>query len=90
MQEINAEYEALFVILRHQNETKEETDNEQETEEDKALRVILNQINSYNIDIEVIWNWIWCFNCYAYRDRLKALGFKYGLQRVYNPGSINY
>lgn len=54
MQEINAEYEALFVILRHQNETKEETDNEQETEEDKALRVILNQINSYNIDIEVI------------------------------------
>lgn len=77
MQEINAEYDAVFAILRQQNETDRETSNGKETEEDKALREVLNQITSYNMDIEVIGNWIWCFNCYSYKDRLKALGFKY-------------
>lgn len=121
MQEINAEYDAVFAILRHQNETDRKTSNGQETEEDKALRAILNQIASYNMDIEIIGNWIWCFNCYAYKDKLKALGFKYapkkcawtwhygkythhykkeipiddirakyGSQKVYSPGNINY
>lgn len=77
IQEINAEYNAVFAILRHQNETGGETSNGQETEEDKALRAVLNQIASYNMDIEVIGSWIWCFNCYAYKDGLKTLGFKY-------------
>lgn len=77
MQEINAEYEAVFAVLRHQNGTEEETYNKQETKEDNTLRAVLNQITSYNMDIEVIGSWIWCFNCYAYKDRLKSLGFKY-------------
>ena len=76
MQEINAEYDAVFAALRHQDETDVET-NGQETEEDKALRAVLNHITSYNMDIEIIGSWIWCFNCYAYKDRLKTLGFKY-------------
>lgn len=77
MQEINAEYDAVFAILRQQNETDRETSDKQETEEDKALRAVLNHITSYNMDIEIIGSWIWCFNCYAYKDGLKTLGFKY-------------
>lgn len=50
---------------------------EQESEEDAALRAILNEIICFNMEIEVIGSWVWCFNCYAYKDSLKALGFKY-------------
>ena len=77
MQEINAEYEAVFAALRYQNKTDGEASNEQEKEEDTALRTVLNQITSYNMEIEIIGSWIWCFDCYAYKDKLKALGFKY-------------
>lgn len=77
MQEINAKYTAIFTTLRHQNETDKEAPSEEETEADKALRAILNHITSYNMEIEIIGSWIWCFNCYAYKDKLKTLGFKY-------------
>lgn len=77
MQEINATYKAVFAILRHCNGTGKEASSKEETEVDKALRAVLNQITGYNMEVEIIGNWIWCFNCYAYKDKLKALGFKY-------------
>ena len=76
MQEINAEYEVVFAILKQQTATSSESA-EQASEEDTALRAVLNEIISFDMEIEIIGNWIWCFNCYAYKDRLKALGFKY-------------
>lgn len=71
MQEINAEYDAVFAVLDSQ------ADSNTGHEEDAALRAVLNDIICFNMDIEVIGNWIWCFNSYAYRSRLKELGFKY-------------
>ena len=70
-QEINAEYDLVFSIL-----SKEEHSDSQSTrEENEQFKVILNAIIGYNITIEIIGNWIWCFNCYAYKDQLKSLGF---------------
>ena len=76
MQEINAEYQVIFDILRQQT-TESNTFTEQVNKEDVALRTVLNQIISFDMDIEIIGSWIWCFNCYAYKDRLKTIGFKY-------------
>ena len=73
-QEINAEYDRLFANLSHDNNSDEENYIQEENEQFKA---ILNEIIGYNITIEVIGSWVWCFDCFAYKDRLKALGFRY-------------
>lgn len=86
MQEINAEYEVVFAILKHQNTANSESSNEQETEEDTALRAVLNEIISFNMEIEIIGSWIWCFNSYPYKDKLKALGFKYAPKKKLGHG----
>lgn len=70
-QEINTEYDLVFSFL-----SKEEHSDSQSTrEENEQFKVILNAIIGYNITIEIIGNWIWCFNCYAYKDKIKSLGF---------------
>ena len=46
-------------------------------EENVRFKAILNEIAAYNMDIEFIGSWIWTFKCYPYKDKLKALGFKY-------------
>lgn len=30
---------------------------------------------SYKLEIEIIGTWIWCFESYVYKDKLKELGF---------------
>lgn len=71
-QEINAEYDLVFSILSKE----EHSDSQSYTqEENEQFKTILNAIIGYNITIEMIGNWIWCFNCYAYKDQLKSLGF---------------
>ena len=71
-QKINAEYDLVFSILSKE----EHSDSQSYTqEENKQFKAILNAITGYNITIEIIGNWIWCFNCYAYKDQLKSLGF---------------
>ena len=71
-QEINAEYDLVFSILSKE----EHSDNQSYTqEENEQFKAILNAIIGYNITIEITGNWIWCFNCYAYKDQLKSLGF---------------
>lgn len=72
MQEINAEYDALFAILSKENSS---TANSYSEEENEQFKAILNEIIGYNMTIEVIGSWIWCFECYQYKDQLKALGF---------------
>ena len=71
-QEINAEYDLVFSILSKEEHSDSQTYTQEENEQFKA---ILNAIIGYNITIEVIGSWIWCFNCYAYKDQLKSLGF---------------
>lgn len=75
MQKINAEYDILLVKLQVGSDADRQSGVNQE--EEKAFKEILNSIITFNITIEIIGNWIWCFDCYAYKDRLKTLGFKY-------------
>lgn len=55
MQEINAEYDRLFDVLRHSENTDEKTYTE---EEDEQFRAILNAVSAYNMDIQIIGSWI--------------------------------
>lgn len=71
-QEINAEYDLVFSILSE----KEHADGQSYTqEENEQFKAIMKAIIGYNITIEIIGSWIWCFDCYQYKDQLKTLGF---------------
>ena len=85
MQEINAEYDKLFKMLKDKHNSKT-TDSNQESydnmkydfAEDEKLREMLNKIVEFDdITLEVIGNWLWAFDSYNYRKELKELGFKY-------------
>lgn len=87
MQEINAEYDKLFKLLKNKHESKQTSTAGAKADfnkkyydfsEDTALREMLNKIIGFNgITIEIIGNWLWCFDSYEYRKELKELGFKY-------------
>lgn len=76
-QEINAEYDSLFDILSKEKYADEKTPKYDYQAENDAFKEVLNKIISYNMEIELIGNWIWCFDCFAYKDRLNELGFKF-------------
>lgn len=87
-QEINAEYDRLFKVLkdRHEKSTDSKESNAKtdfnnmkyDFSEDAKLREMLNKIIGFDgITIEIIGNWIWCFDSYGYRTELKELGFRY-------------
>lgn len=76
-QEINAEYDAVFADLSKENSTDGESTTYDDKAENEAFKAVLNQIIGYKMEIELIGRWIWCFNCYAYKERLKELGFKF-------------
>lgn len=76
-QEINMEYERVYADLRRSDGRGGDFSAGEEKDENEAFRAVLNEIIGYSMEIEIIGSWIWCFGCYAYRDRLKALGFKY-------------
>lgn len=41
----------------------------------------LEKIIDFNMDIEIIGQWIWCLNSYEYRDQLRDLGFWYSASK---------
>ena len=77
MQEINAEYDTLYSILSQNESADGESCTEQDNAADEAFRAILNEIAGYNMTIQIIGEWIWAFDSFAYKDRLKELGFRY-------------
>ena len=77
-QEINSEYDALFARLSRENDTG---DKEYDYEENEQFKAILSEISGYNIRIEIIGSWIWCFDCYGYKNQLKALGFTWASKK---------
>lgn len=84
MKAINAEYEVLFAKYKdiHENADGETyTARESTTEQSEDFINIINSIINFNIDIEIIGSWVWCFNSYEYREQLKELGFKYAAKR---------
>ena len=71
-QEINAEYDKLFKVLKNRHESKSADNKESNTKTE------LNKIIHFDgITIEIIGNCIWCFDSFGYRKELKELGFKY-------------
>ena len=88
-QEINAEYDQLFKVLKNRHESNSADNNESNAKtdfnnmkydfsEDAKLREVLQQIITFEgINIEVCGSWIWAFDSYNYRKELKELGFKY-------------
>lgn len=81
MKEINLEYDRLFADLRRFSSDSGECTGEEEKAGDEAFKAVLNEIVNFNMKIEIIGSWIWCFNCYAYKERLKELGFKWAAKK---------
>lgn len=84
MKAINAEYSALFERYKNVHETAngETYTRKEETKEQSADFInIIDKIINFNIDIEIIGDWVWCFNSYEYRTQLKELGFKYAAKK---------
>lgn len=71
-QEINTEYDRLFSILSKDNKSDSQSYTYEENEHFKA---VMNEIIGFNMTVEIIGSWIWCFDCFQYKDKLKALGF---------------
>ena len=87
-QEINAEYDRLFKLLKDRHEkSADSNENNAKTAfnnmkydftEDAKLREMLGKIIGFDgITIEIIGNWIWAFDSYIYHKELKELGFRY-------------
>lgn len=93
-QEINAEYDRLFKVLkdRHESKSAGNTEDRNKTDfnkmkydfaEDQKLKEVLQQIISFEgINIEIVGCWIWVDgNTYNYKDALKGLGFKWAREK---------
>lgn len=76
-QKINAEYDRIFADLSKKEGADEESCTERENAADEAFREVLKKIINYDIEIQIIGDWIWCFNSYQYRSQLKELNFQY-------------
>ena len=94
MQEINAEYDRLFKVLkdRHESKTTDSKENNAKTDfdnmkydftEDVKLREALQQVITFEgINIEIVGCWIWVDgNTYGYKDTLKGIGFKWAREK---------
>ena len=92
MQEINAEYDRMFKILKDQHENSSADSGMENADynnmkydfaEDEKLRGMLNRIIHFEgIDIELAGAWIWLSgNTYACRKELKELGFRWASQK---------
>ena len=93
-QEINAEYDKLFKMLKDRHESKA-TDGNQDSDksdynnmkydfsEDAKLREVLQKIINFDgINIEIVGCWIWIDgNTYGYKDVLKEIGFKWAREK---------
>ena len=90
-QEINAEYDKLFQILKDKHDSKADRqgykssyeDMRYNFDEDEKLREVLSKIITFTgINIEIIGNWIWIDgDTYGYKDEVKAMGFKWAREK---------
>ena len=90
-QDINAEYDKLFKLLKDKHESKpdnttykdSEYNNMYDSQNDKALREILQKIINFDgIEIELVGLWLWVSgNTYNYKKELKELNFKWASQK---------
>lgn len=78
MQEINSQYDALFDVLSRSESADGKTYTK---EDDEQFRAILDAISGFNITVQIIGDWVWAFDCFQYKDRLKELGFKWAAKK---------
>lgn len=78
MQNLNAEYDKLFAILKDKHNSIAEA-NRFTTEMPEEFREIINSIiNLDGIEIELCGSWVWVGgNTYNHKDELKAANFKW-------------
>ena len=77
MQEINRQYEIMLKKLAFvYNQTKSDNEAEYDWTNDNFAEIIQKIIN-FDMKIEIIGTWIWCFDSYQYHEQLKELGFWY-------------
>ena len=95
-QNINAEYDKLFKVLKDNHESKStdktanstaytqsEYSNMYDRQNDKVLREILQKIINFDgIEIELVGSWLWVSgNTFKYKKELKELNFKWASQK---------
>lgn len=75
-QEINAEYDSLFEVLKNKQETTTGTEHNENINEYKD---IINELVKYpGLEINIIGTWIWVTgNTLKYKNNLKELGFRW-------------
>ena len=92
MQELNAEYDRMFKMLKDQHESNNFNCGDEKSNyssmkydfaEDEKLREMLNKIIHFKgIDIELVGAWIWVSgNTYSCKKELKELCFKWASQK---------
>ena len=77
MQKINVEYEQFLKKLTSDWNFMNEDKTSKDWHDDKFAEVIQQIIHFEKMQIEIIGQWIWCFNSYEYHEQLKELGFWY-------------
>lgn len=87
MQEINAEYDKLFVILKNKRATAEgktyETTEEVKETPEEFKNIISELIKLQGIGIEICGSWIWVTgNTYNSREQLKGLKFRFSKKKT--------
>lgn len=90
MKEINGQYESLLeqfgVELNHKIEEQNKTlpaeyQKPKYVAKDDRFAEMLNKIIDFNMTIEIIGQWIWCFDSKEYHEQLKELGFWYSASK---------
>ena len=77
--EINAEWE---YFLAHSMASAFSEAGDTKTGDNRAqdFADILKDVMQFNCTIEIIGFWIYCFNSFAYKDQLKAMGFWFSMK----------
>lgn len=82
MQILNAEYAEWHKVVKNIHEAADGSTYEKEnTENVNAYPAIIQAIINFNIDIEIVGSWVWCFNAYECKDELKKLGFRWASKK---------
>lgn len=83
MQEINAEYDELFLILKNNYNNDDKNKDSQMTETPEAYReVVIKVIKLKGVTVELCGSWIWLSgNTKEYKDEIKAAGFYWAAKK---------
>lgn len=87
MQEINAEYDKLFAILKNAKSTADgkvyETSEKVKETPEEFKKIISELVKLQGIEIEICGDWIWVTgNTYNCREQLKALKFRFSKKKT--------